>query len=237
MAKGTVLITGGAKRIGLAIAKSLAEDGYTIALHYNTSEVANQEAINILKSIQPESRSYQCDLTDLSAVEQLIKDVYQNHSDLSVLINNASVFEKQPILNTDKLTIERDIKVHYIAPFILIREFAKCVKEGTIINMLDAGLKKNSTGNASYAISKKALATLTELAALELAPSIRVNAIAPGAILPPPGKPQVYLEKLVEKIPLNRSGSISDITNGVTTLLKGSYLTGQTLYIDGGMYL
>lgn len=237
MTNGTVLITGGGKRVGLAIAKFLAAQGYTIALHYNTSSKSVEEDMVYLKSLNPKSRSYQCDLTDLSATEKLISEVYKNHPDLSVLINNASIYQKFPITETTHERLEEDLKIHYMAPFLLMREFAKHVKKGLVINIVDARTRQNNTGNASYLISKKALAALTEIAALELAPNIRVNAISPGVILAPEGKPADYMEKKAQEIPLKRTGSLEDITGAVSTLLQETYLTGQTLYIDGGMFL
>lgn len=238
MTKGTALITGGAKRVGLEIAISLAKKGYTIALHYNSSKKDDvDKSISLIQSIQPDSRSYQCDLTDLPSVGKLISTISTNHPDLSLLVNNASVYEKLPIKDTETYVLERDMKVHYMAPFLLTREFAKYVKKGMIINILDARLRKNTPGNASYFISKKALMTLTEIAALELAPHIRVNAIAPGPVLPPPNKTQDYSENKAKEVPLGRLGSIGDITKGIHTFLDEDILTGQILYLDGGMYL
>ena len=182
------LVTGSTQGIGLGIAERLAKTGYTIALHYHTSEEKAQESLRKIRKLQPKSSLYHTDLADIAAVEKLIPRVYKDHPDLCVLINNASHFEKHTISDTDIDTLQRDIRVHYIAPFLLIRDFAQYVKKGVVINMLDARIRKNNDGNASYFVSKKALASLTEIAALELAPAIRVNAIAPGAILPPPGK-------------------------------------------------
>src|SRR5690554_6589881 len=103
--------------------------------------------------------------------------------------------------------------------------------------MLDGRLSRRDKGNASYAISKNALLTLTEIAAVELAPDIRVNAVAPGVILPPPGASKKYVEKLTKSVPLGRAGTLQEVTDAVDTLVTGEYLTGNVLYLDGGMYL
>jgi pteridine reductase len=237
MKKGTVLITGGAKRIGREIALDLAKKGYTIALHYHSSKDRADEALKAIQTLQPRSQSYRCDFTDLASVEGLIASVYKNHPDLEVLINNASVYEQHTLLDTTKKVLQRDINTHYLAPFLLIREFATYVNNGVVINILDARIRKNSRGNASYFISKKALLALTEIAALELAPNIRVNGIAPGLTLPPADKPAEYAQIYAKGIPLGRINSVADITQAVSTLLSGEYLTGQVMYLDGGKYL
>lgn len=237
MTKGTVLITGGAQRIGREIALDLAQKGYTIALHYNSSKDKAEETLRLIRTHSPKSQSYHCDFTDLSSVERLVGKVKSNHSDLEVLINNASVYEQYSLVDTSREVLERDITTHYLAPFLLIREFAKQVEKGSIINILDARVRKNSTGNASYSLSKKALLSLTEIAALELAPDIRVNAIAPGLTIPPEGKSEDYAEQYAKSIPMGRITSVSDVTSAVITLLEDEYLTGQVLYLDGGKYL
>lgn len=237
MAKGTVLVTGGATRIGREISLSLAKKGYTIALHYHSSKKKADETLNAVRPHQPKSQSYQCDFTDLAAVEKLIEKVFTNHPDLEILINNASVYEQHSLRETKRDMLERDIQTHYLAPFLLIRDFATYVQKGIIINILDARIRKNSTGNASYTLSKKALLSLTEIAALELAPKIRVNAIAPGLTIPPPHKPAEYVQDYSQTIPLGRINSINDVIHTVTTLITGEYLTGQVIYLDGGKYL
>jgi NAD(P)-dependent dehydrogenase (short-subunit alcohol dehydrogenase family) len=106
-----------------------------------------------------------------------------------------------------------------------------------IINFLDAGLRKTATGNASYYLSKKALMTFTEIAALELAPHIRVNGIAPGLMVAPVDKPADYEEKYIKTVPLGRIPSTKNITDAVMTLIENDYLTGQIIYLDGGKTL
>lgn len=237
MNKGTALITGGAKRIGLKLATRLAKEGYTIALHYNSSSVDAEKALEEIAKIQPESRAYQCNLLDLESVEQFVDEVVKNHPNLSVLINNASIYEKYDISETTPSTLIRDMSIHFFAPFLLTKAFAKNVNNGVIINFLDAGLRRRATGNASYYMSKNALMTFTEAAALELAPHIRVNGIAPGLMQAPEGKPIDYEKNYASTVPLGRIPSTENITDALMTLIENDYLTGQIIYLDGGKNL
>ncbi len=237
MQKGTALITGGSKRIGKGIATKLARLGYTIVLHYNSSDVEAAQTLQEIKQIQPKSIAIKIDLADLQSTETLIKKIFQSFPDLSLLVNSASIFEKQSIKDTTTEMLLKQTTINYMTPFILAREFAHYVQGGNIINILDAKVKHSESGLSSYLISKKALFAFNEIAALEFAPTIRVNAIAPGAILPPPGKSEEYFSTLKDRIPLKRNGTTGDIEEALNFLLENTYITGQVIYVDGGMYL
>ena len=127
--------------------------------------------------------------------------------------------------------------VHVKAPYILTQEFARLCKAGSIINILDTHITENRTAHFDYLLSKKTLAAFTQQAAVSLAPKIRVNAIAPGLILPPVAEKADYLNRLAKKIPLKRKGNIENITHAVQFLAKNNYITGQVLFIDGGEHL
>jgi NAD(P)-dependent dehydrogenase (short-subunit alcohol dehydrogenase family) len=233
----TALVTGGARRIGKAVCHSLAADGYAVALHYHHS---NREARETAKAIRKKGgvcELFDCDLADEEQTTNLITDVLKRFSRLDVLVNNASIFEPSLIKNFDTKSSDRHFAVNFKAPFILTAQFAQKCKKGNIINILDTRIIKNRTQHAAYLLSKKALAELTKLAAVECAPRIRVNGIAPGLILPPADTEPEYLKRLAGRVPLQKIGHVDHITRSVEFLLSNSYLTGQIIFVDGGEHL
>ncbi len=231
------LVTGGAKRIGEAICRALARSGYSIALHYSTSGI---EADQTAKRIHKEGgvcATFACDLTDAHATEDLVPSVLEEFGRLDVLINSASIFEKSSLESGSLELWDRHFAVNLKAPYVLMRSFARYAKEGSIINLLDTHIVRNKTTHAAYLLSKKALADLTKMAAVEFAPRIRVNAVAPGIILPPVSQEDKYLDRLAKQIPLQRKGKVENIAHAVSFLLENDYVTGQVIYVDGGEHL
>jgi NAD(P)-dependent dehydrogenase (short-subunit alcohol dehydrogenase family) len=231
--KTTALITGGADRIGKAIALCCAELGYDIALHYSQSaEKAEATRMEILAK-QVECHLYRADFNNLSETTALIGKISQT-AEMSVLINNASLFFESSLLDSSDGEFERLFNINFKAPYVLIKEFAKRVKKGVVINILDTEVVRNQTKYFDYLITKKSLSELTRMAAFSLAPGIRVNAIAPGLILPPAGKDMDFLWKRAEDIPLKKVGSPQSITHAVKFLIENDFVTGQTIFVDGG---
>ena len=228
------LITGGAKRIGRAIALYLAKKGFDIALHYNTSKKEAHKLAKEIKKTGQKCKLFQCDLSKINHVLKLMKKVKNQFPNLSLLINNASLFKENSLLNTDIKFFEKIFNVNFKAPFFLSREFARNFKVGQIINMLDTNIKRKKSRYFAYTLSKKGLFEFTQLAASDLAPSIRVNAIAPGAILAPRGKDKEYLKRKATTIPLKQTGVTNNILQAVDFLLENDFITGECLFIDGG---
>jgi pteridine reductase len=235
MAK-TALITGAAKRIGKAMASHLASRGWNIAIHYNVSEVEALHLRSELITAYPNQRFelFKADLNVPEDVELLIPKVVGKLPGLELLINNASVFEPAPLSETTTGFFDRQMNVNLKAPFILMRDFARDLKSGVIVNFVDTRIVTNQSNFAAYSISKKALWETTKMAALEFSPGIRVNAIAPGLTLPPEEKGEEYLWKLSEKIAMKRPGGLDPILKTLDYILDNDYLTGQLLYCDGG---
>ena len=235
--KKSALITGGAKRIGKAIALDLAQNGYDIALHYNTSY---KEAKKVLKQVEKLGRKcvlFKCDLNKTSDVLKLIKKVKEIFPSLNLLINNASIFKEGKILENELPFFDHHFNINLKAPIFLSRDFARVSKTGYIINILDTNITRKRTKNFAYNLSKKMLYEFTMLAASEFAPNIRVNAIAPGPILPPQGKGMKYLLENAKKVPLKRKGELTNIVQTVNFLLENDYITGQCIFVDGGDHL
>jgi len=234
MSNKTALITGCAKRIGKEIALSLAKQGYNIALHYHTSFRKAEKLAKEIRKLKVACETFSCDLTDPEEAVHLIKDIRKNFGDISILINNASIFNNDSIKHANLKQIQEHLNIHLISPYVLTSEFNKHFKSGHIINILDRQITTTKTKFTSYLLSKKALKDLTELAAIELAPHIRVNAIAPGLILPPENETKNHLLSRVKNVPLKSIGNPKQIALTVSFLESNHYVTGQIIYVDGG---
>ena len=235
----TALVTGGAIRIGKDICKKLHENGYNIICHYNKSE----DAAKTLKSELNESRKNSCevfslDLNNLNQVEDLLEKINKNFHSLDLLVNNASSFFKTDLENHQDSDWDDLINSNLRGPFLLAKHCEKMLSEskGLIINISDAMVNRGMKNYVIYSMAKAGLENLTKTLARELAPEVRVNAIAPGAILLPSDGSSAE-EELVNEIPLNRIGTERDISDAVIGLTKFSYVTGQILKIDGGRSL
>ncbi len=228
------LITGGARRIGRELALALAARSYDIALHYHSSGAEAHEALELVREYGVRASLFQCDLADNAELLELIPRVLREFPDLELLVNNASVFQKGTIKESGPVFFDRLMTVNFKAPFFLTREFANNCRQGQVINLIDTRITRSDHSYAVYTLSKKALAELTGIAARELAPAFRVNAIAPGIILPPPDETEAALERLVRRIPMQRKGSLANVVAAMQFLLDNEFVTGQCLFIDGG---
>lgn len=222
------LITGGAVRIGRAIADRLKHEGAEVIVHFRKSE---KEADAFRPNI------IQADLSDPQQCETFIERAVEQFGPIDILINSAAVFHQGTLLESTHNDLINELQPNLLAPFSLIRGLAKQGRSGHIINLLDRRITSHDTDYAPYMLSKKGLEELTKLAALELAPSIAVNAVAPGAILPPPGKENDSSWEPAGTIPLENRPDTDDIADAVIYLLKSKSITGQILFIDGGQNL
>ena len=235
--KGSVLITGAGKRIGRAIAISLAEEGYKIAVHYHHSQKDAEATLEAIRKAGGEGALFPGDLQNPEEVQRLIPTVIERLPDLCVLINNASVFERASLDETSPDLFDLHMDIHVKAPFFLIRAFVVHCKEGQIINLLDTKINQNLTSYFAYSLSKKSLHSLTQLAAKALAPGIRVNGIAPGLILPAAQDSEEQFQRMGEKVPLKRTGDVRDVVQAVQFLLNSDFITGEVIHVDGGEHL
>lgn len=231
------LVTGCAKRIGRTIALTLARKGYDIAIHYQHSRQEAQTLGQEIQALGRTSRMYQADLTKDEDILKLLPRVKADDIRLELLVNNASIFEPATIQETELELFDRHWAANFKAPYFLSRDFARLYQKGSIINLVDTKVAKNDSAYAAYTLTKKALAELTKMAALELAPDIRVNGICPGFILLPPGADASAIEKIKQKVPLNRQGYVEPIERAVEYLLDNDFVTGQLLFVDGGEHL
>ncbi len=235
--KGAALVTGGARRIGAAIARALAQDGYDIALHYRTSAESAEGIAEEIEGLGRRCRLFRCDLDRHDEMTGLIPGVREQFPRLNVLINNASIFEPGTLAGTGRDLFERHFNINFKAPFFLTRAFAEGCEHGQIINILDTRVSRSDQHHAAYTLSKKALLELTRMAARELGPAIRVNGVSPGMILPPPGGVVDELERRSAGLPLKRIGDTANLVAAVRFLLENPFITGECIYVDGGEHL
>lgn len=233
-----VLVTGGAVRAGAALCRAFAAAGAEVVIHFNSSGDA---AMNLLAELGGESAGhsvFHCDLSDISAAQKMIAEL----SPLDILINNASVFERRNISSESYEDAMRQFSVNFFAPVELMKSFASgaCksgLDEAVIVNILDQAIARNDSLSFSYSMSKKALAEATLNAALNFAPRIRVNAVAPGPMLPPPGLEHLKMEKTLKTVPLGRSVTLDDFAAACIFLASNNSVTGEILYVDCGQSL
>lgn len=240
MSAGRVaLVTGGAVRIGRAIASALAEDGYRLVVHYNSSAGPADELVDEIRAKGGEAVAIGADLADAEAVRRLAKEAVEAFGGIDVLVNSASVFPAEGLEETDEDLWDHTIAVNLRAPFFLIRHLAPTLRErkGVVINMEDLAGIQTWGGYAAHGISKAGIIHLTRVAARSLAPDVRVNGIAPGTVLPPESMSDEEIRQLAARAPLKKNGSPDDVVRAVRYLLAADFVTGQTLVVDGGRLL
>ncbi|MGH8556074.1 MAG: pteridine reductase [Methylococcales bacterium] len=235
-----VLVTGAAKRIGAAIVKGLHAAGYSVIVHFRESFQAAVELKNELNDSRP--RSVELLPADLSKIElfpELAGRAISIFGQIDALINNASAFYPTPLDKVTEAQWHELIGCNLKAPFFLSLAFARELQQrgGGIINITDIHGLRPLHGFSIYSISKAGMIAMTRSLARELAPSVRVNGVAPGAILWPENQTRAEREQILAKVALQRAGQPSDIVEAVLFLLKSNYITGQILPIDGGRSL
>jgi pteridine reductase len=230
----TAVVTGGAVRLGRAIALGLAARGADIALHYHSSEPAALRTAEEIRALGRRCLPVAADLQNPASPAKIMEAAGAFFGKVDILINSAAIFEQGALAETTPELWEKTIAVNLRAPFFLCQAFAAQTKSGDILNLADATADRSGVNYLAYSLTKAALVALTRSLAKSLAPGIRVNAIAPGAILPPPGQGEDYLDRLTARIPLKRHGSLEDIVGGALYLLSAPYVTGEILCISGG---
>ena len=228
------LVTGAAHRLGKAFALTLARHGFDIALHYHHSLDAALQTRAEIESLSRRVTLAQADLTDPAQISSLLSRI----DSLQVLVNSAAFM---PSGNVDALSLENwdaSLDLNLRAPFLLAQEASRKMTDGgLIVNITDVGAQKAWSRYPSYTVSKAALESLTKILARALAPRLRVNAIAPGFVLPSDIVPAGEWERLIQRVPLKRPARIEEVTSALEFLLQNEYVTGQTIVVDGGYSL
>lgn len=239
MAK-TALVTGGAKRVGRALSMHLAAAGYAVAVHYNRSREQADDAVAAIRAEGGIAKAFRADLENAADVAQLAADVQASMPPLTLLVNNASVFEFDDIETLDRASWHRHIETNLSAPLFLAQAFASALPEdvqGNIINIVDQRVWKLTPNFMSYTASKAGLWTLTQTLAQALAPRIRVNAIGPGPTLKSTLQTEEEFRRQQECVPLGTGPSLDEICGALSFLLETPSITGQMIALDGGQHL
>jgi pteridine reductase len=233
----TALITGAAKRLGREIALTLAGEGVNIVAHYRDSREEAQELGHDLEDRGVKCWLVQADFEQEAESAPLIQQALDQAGKLDILINSASIFPSDTLGDITFERLSSNLKVNAWTPFSLCRQFASVVEQGKIVNLLDTRVGSYDWTHVSYILSKHVLGVLTRMLAIDFAPDITVNGVAPGLILPPPGKDMSYLERLVNTVPLKRHGDPNDVAQAILFLLKSDFITGTVIEVDGGRHL
>lgn len=237
MSQETVLITGAARRLGAALTQHLAGHGYRVIVHYNRSAEAAATLVENVTGCGGDAICAQSAFSSEEKCTSFIETVTQQHGPIHHLINNASIFPDDTLDTATQQSVEENFAINTMVPLFLGRHLRKKGTLKTVTNMLDTRVLDYDQQHISYHLSKRGLQSLTAMMALEWAPSVRVNGVAPGLILPPEGKDVTYLEELAHTNPLQRVGEPDDICAAVQFLIQSPFVTGQTIYVDGGRHL
>lgn len=234
-----VLVTGGGARLGLALAEGMGQAGAHVAVHYHASEKGAREAVDRIRIDGNRAQAFQADLTRAENIERLVESVEAELGPIAGLVNSAAIFHRADFLETPEAILDAQWALNARAPYLLTQAVARRMVSrggGDVVNVLDIGGALNAWRHYSaYCMTKAALASLTRCLALELAPAVRVNGVAPGTVLPPEGTPLEMLERLTERIPQKRLGTPEEVVAVVRFLLTGPrFVTGQILAVDGG---
>ena len=239
MREKTIFITGGAKRIGASIANYFHAKNFKIVIHYNKSkEEVNKLSQELNEKENGSCKILQADFSLKDSVSNTIEQFYSLSDRIDVLVNNASSFYPTPIQEASEEQWKNLLDTNATTPLFLIQGFKKGLQEsgGNVINISDSLASKGIKNYSLYSSAKGALETLTKSLAKELAPEIRINAVAPGAILWPEDEEinEETKNSILEKVNLRRIGDPKDIASAVYFLTQASYITGQVLKVDGG---
>jgi pteridine reductase len=231
----TALVTGAAHRLGRTIAEALAGRGCGVIIHYHSSAVAAEQAVAAIHACGVPAAAIRADLSDPAQVETLWSEsLMAAQGRIEILVNGAAAFPVDDLAGLEPERLVATLRLNAVAPLLLSRLFVAQGAAGTIVHLLDARMEAPLRRHVSYGLSKQMLADLTRLMALEYAPAVRVNAVAPGLILPPPAMGEERRRRLARMNLLERWGESADIARAVLYLVESPFVTGQVLYVDGG---
>ena len=240
MPEGAALVTGCGRRIGAHLARALAGRGYAVAIHHHSSAAEAAALAEEIEQSGGRAITLQADLNDPAQLEGLVAAAEAALGPVTVLVNNAALFERDRAADFTLEQWDRQLAVNLRAPVVLARQFARRLPgaaSGLIVNLLDQRIAAPTKDYFSYTLSKLALAAATELLAAALAPQVRVNGIAPGLTLVSGVQSKADFERLVDRTPLGKGSSPEAIVRALIYLLETDVVTGQILFVDGGRRL
>lgn len=234
------LVTGGAKRLGRAMALALAEAGFDVAIHYASSEAEAEATADEIAARGRRAVTLRADLAREGEVARLVPDATAALGPIGVLVNNASAFERDEWHDATRDSWDRHVEPNLRAPFVLAQGFATALpadREGVVVNMLDQRVWSLTPHFVSYTVSKAGLWALTQSLALALAPRIRVNGIGPGPALPSPRQTAEQFARQCASVPLRHGTSPEEVARALLAILALPSMTGQMIALDGGQHM
>jgi len=234
------LVTGGARRVGRALALALAEDGFAVAVHHHRSHAAAENVSELIRNNGGTAVALAADLGDEAAVEALLSRAEEALGPIGCLVNNAAVFAADTVETVTRESWDLHLAINLRAPFLLIQDFAARLPKsaaGVVVNLLDQRVWSLTPYFVSYSLSKTGLWALTQTMALALAPRIRVNGIGPGPTLPSPRQSPEEFARQCATMPLRRGTSPGEIAAALRYILSAPAMTGQMIALDGGQHL
>lgn len=233
-------ITGGAIRVGCAIVMRLAQEGYDIALHYHgSSDSAEQTAVQV-RALGRQCVLLPADLTQPGVAHAVVEKALAALP-ISLVVHNAAIFERVDFLHTTEDVFDRHMALNLKAPFFLSQVFTQQWQKhntpGHIVSILDTAVTAHFDKYCAYLLAKKSLLDFTLMAARALGPSIRVNAVSPGAMLPDPSRTQAQIDDAARAYPLGHTPTVEEVADAVLMLERSPYLTGQNIFVDSGKNL
>lgn len=238
MSEPLAIVTGAAHRLGKAFATVLSREGYAVLIHYLSSEESARETAEELRRNGGPVFLHRADLTDPAAVAAMFLELDRLPHRLQVLVNSAGLLRKGSPRDLSVEEWDATLNLNLRAPFLCAQEAAtRMAAGGLVVNITDVGARKSWARFPAYSVSKAGLEAMTGVLARAYAPTIRVNAIAPGLVLRSDETPDSEWARLVDRLPMKRAGTTEEIAAAFLFLLRNEYVTGQTLVVDGGYSL
>jgi pteridine reductase len=234
------LVTGSAHRVGKHIALALAKEGCNLAIHYHGSKEKAFETVTEIQALGVKASAFQANLSRYEDIRNLYQEIDKVYDSLHILVNSAAILFRKELLEVDLQDWNQIMALNLKGAFFCLQQAALRMKSwggGAIVNISDIIGRRPWAHYPVHSISKAGVEMLTKVAAIELAPQIRVNAIAPGLILPPESMEPERWNELAEASLLKRPGAPLDVSKAVIFLLENDYISGETLVVDGGMQL
>lgn len=235
-----VVVTGGAVRLGRALALALAKQGARLAVHYNSSAGPALDVVREIEESGGEAVAIQADLSQPGQAPSVIRRVAAQLGQVDVLVNSAAIFGRGGWRDTTEDDWDLHFAINLKSPYFLSQAFAAHVgpeRTGHVVNIADWRGARPDADHLAYSLTKAALIAMTKGLAQALAPNIQVNAIAPGLIFPPPGEDMAYLERLAATVPAQRAGSPDEVGKALVFLLQSDFVTGELIFVTGGQHL
>ena len=231
------VVTGAGRRLGREIARAMAARGFSVLVHHRNSRPAAAELVQELRQTGVAATEVQADFQHPARAAAAVFSAAATLGEVRVLINSAAVFHDRILGEIDEPHCSEHVSVNLLAPLFLTQQFTRQLPEtsfGHVINVLDWRALRPRKGWLVYTATKAALAAATKTLALQLAPQIQVNAVAPGAILPPADRPNWHTQRAADAIPLQRTGTPEEFIRALSFLLDSSFITGEVLHVSGG---